>query len=308
MGASQHVRRRLLLAALMCAVGAWLWTQHWPIVPYEEGKWQWTPLLNGVDIALRKELKPRPLRMHAVRIDLTKPGLRVRPSSGLTADASTGTAAPLPGEVSSSTTAEWLVASGCQLAMNASPFAPLAEEPGTPMVIQGVFVVDGRRLSEAERSRDLLILWNDPRNSQAHGRWADIAPWDSDWGGADHVISGFEALLLDGVMPEHLRGNPELHPRSAVGLSADGKTMFWLVVDGRQEGDSEGTTLVELSEWMRDLGAAKALNLDGGGSSTLALQRAIAGPRILNRTIHEGVPGRLRQNGNHLGVWTSPLP
>ena len=60
------------------------------------------------------------------------------------------------------------------------------------------------------------------------------------------------------------------HPRSAVGTAPDGRV--WLVVvDGRQSA-SRGVLLGELALLMRDLGATEALNLDGGGSSALAVR------------------------------------
>lgn len=62
------------------------------------------------------------------------------------------------------------------------------------------------------------------------------------------------------------------HPRTAVGLSAD-STRLWLVtVDGRQPGYSDGMTLFELAEFMVDLGVGDAVNLDGGGSTTMVVR------------------------------------
>ncbi|WP_230128819.1 phosphodiester glycosidase family protein [Bacillus sp. CECT 9360] len=57
-------------------------------------------------------------------------------------------------------------------------------------------------------------------------------------------------------------------PRTAAGIKADG-SIFFLVIDGRQPGYSEGVTIFELRDLMFELGAVDALNLDGGGSSTL---------------------------------------
>ena len=58
------------------------------------------------------------------------------------------------------------------------------------------------------------------------------------------------------------------HPRSLVGQDAEG--YVWLVVvDGRFEGRAVGMTIAELTELSRLLGLTDALNLDGGGSSTL---------------------------------------
>ena len=67
------------------------------------------------------------------------------------------------------------------------------------------------------------------------------------------------------------------HPRSAVALAADG-AVWLVVVDGRQP-LSRGVTLEELAELLLALGAADALNLDGGGSSTLVV-RPPGGPAV----------------------------
>jgi Phosphodiester glycosidase len=62
-----------------------------------------------------------------------------------------------------------------------------------------------------------------------------------------------------------------LHPRTALGLSADARTLFLLQIEGRRE-DRPGATLARTAALLRSLGAHEALNLDGGGSSALLLQ------------------------------------
>ena len=47
--------------------------------------------------------------------------------------------------------------------------------------------------------------------------------------------------------------------------------MLLLVVDGRQPGYSTGMSLTALAELLLEFGAADAINLDGGGSSTMFL-------------------------------------
>lgn len=61
----------------------------------------------------------------------------------------------------------------------------------------------------------------------------------------------------------------EAHPRSAAGVTATGELIV-MVVDGRQR-ESRGVDLRELAELMRAVGCVEALNLDGGGSSTLVV-------------------------------------
>ncbi len=62
------------------------------------------------------------------------------------------------------------------------------------------------------------------------------------------------------------------HPRTAVGLTRDGKTLYLLTVDGRQPGLSVGMSLPELAEYLRQLGCWTAMNFDGGGSTTMVIR------------------------------------
>ena len=87
------------------------------------------------------------------------------------------------------------------------------------------------------------------------------------------ALGGGPVLVQDGQL--RVTTNEELfqdiagrNPRTAVGYPDD-HTVIFLVVDGRQEG-SAGVTLDELGQMMLELGAKEALNLDGGGSSTLS--------------------------------------
>jgi len=51
-----------------------------------------------------------------------------------------------------------------------------------------------------------------------------------------------------------------------------------------------------------ELGASDAINLDGGGSSTMVVAGEDGTPQVINRPIHTGVPGRERPVANHLAV------
>ncbi len=72
------------------------------------------------------------------------------------------------------------------------------------------------------------------------------------------LVNGQRAVIDDTIM----------HPRTAVGIDSVNKRLFLVVVDGRSAA-SRGSTMVELANLMSELGADNALNLDGGGSSTL---------------------------------------
>jgi exopolysaccharide biosynthesis protein len=73
----------------------------------------------------------------------------------------------------------------------------------------------------------------------------------------------------------------EMHPRTAVGVDSDTGEVLLLVVDGRQD-DSRGYTMVELANLMIDLGADEAVNLDGGGSSTMIAKNRNGNMAVLN--------------------------
>ncbi len=105
------------------------------------------------------------------------------------------------------------------------------------------------------------------------------------WESVLHAVGGREWIVRDGAVNISPRpaSADEIHPRSAVGLSADGRLIL-ATVDGRQPGWSDGVRLPELAELMLSRGAVIAINLDGGGSTSLAIRRAgTSGPVLVNR-------------------------
>ncbi len=93
------------------------------------------------------------------------------------------------------------------------------------------------------------------------------------------AITGNKFLVRDGVIT--VVDDRELHPRTAIGIDHETKTLLFLVVDGRQS-FSRGYTMVELANRMIDLGADEALNLDGGGSSTWIARGSAGKLRVRN--------------------------
>lgn len=113
---------------------------------------------------------------------------------------------------------------------------------------------------------------NRPRQPAEPPNYEGATAWE-----VRDAIGAGPALLKDGDVyittdAEVLFGTsiPKVHPRTAAGLSADGELIL-MVVDGRQP-VSRGVSLEELAVLMRDVGAVDALNLDGGGSSTLVVK------------------------------------
>jgi Phosphodiester glycosidase len=96
------------------------------------------------------------------------------------------------------------------------------------------------------------------------------AHWDSGLGVAPDVLGGAPVLVRHGAVVVDATCSTWFcgkNPRTGVGYTADGHVLM-VVVDGRSS-ESVGMTLVRFAEEMQTLGATNALNLDGGGSSTL---------------------------------------
>jgi hypothetical protein len=104
-----------------------------------------------------------------------------------------------------------------------------------------------------------------------------------EWARARDAVSGAGLLALDGRVFDdwHEEGltaafDTTRHPRTMIGVDAE--DAIWLVtIDGRQPAISMGMTFAELQSLARRLGLRSALNLDGGGSTTM-----VAGGRIVN--------------------------
>jgi hypothetical protein len=159
-------------------------------------------------------------------------------------------------------------------------------EPPTPSVIRdtqrfpvnraaiGFSEQDEVEIGWVSRSADSLLLWHVPI-ANAEGQPGELPPrkFSRSWS-VDDVLGGGPLLIRDGKIniaweSEVFFGTsiPEVHPRTAAGLTANNHLIL-LVVDGRQN-VSRGVDLKELAHILFGLGCQDALNLDGGGSSTL---------------------------------------
>lgn len=114
-----------------------------------------------------------------------------------------------------------------------------------------------------------------------------------------YCIGGAPRIVRDGRVSveaeqEHLSKNfaTDRHPRTAVGVSRDGKMLSFVTADGRQPAVSVGQSLSELAEDLVRLGCWDAINLDGGGSTTMVVRGEVvnrpsdlAGPRTVANAI-----------------------
>lgn len=247
---------------------------------------RWKPIFRGVEMCEGSTRVPRPLQVRAVRVDLREPAIRflVTPRIGNGTNAWGGR-----------TTSEFLTEFKCQVALNGSVFDVFPKQRGDPVRVQGLSLSRGDLYESSHRWDALLI-------SQSRRAWIARAPVEA--GGAYNGLSGFYALLINGTNNGTMASR---HPRSAVGISRNGRYLVLAAIDGRQAGYSEGTTTAETAEWMRKLGAYNALNLDGGGSTALVIEGRDGSPAVLNRP--SGLPaGAERRVANHLGVFAPALP
>ena len=117
-----------------------------------------------------------------------------------------------------------------------------------------------------------------------------------------NAISGDRMIVLKGQPAPYLNSH-EPEPRTAVGTNRNGRYLYLVVVDGRQPFYSSGATLSELAGILIDTGAYIAMNLDGGGSSTMVIEGQDGQPLILNSPIDNYIPGRERPVANHFGIY-----
>ncbi|WP_434587591.1 phosphodiester glycosidase family protein [Streptomyces sp. A5-4] len=146
-----------------------------------------------------------------------------------------------------------------EAAVRGGKVVSVTDRPGAGPISKGTTVLVGREsgaaVLRALRPGDPVTMEYRPR--------ADSGPVPRT------AVGGRELLVVDGVAQNHDgQGNNTAAPRTAVGFSKDGRDMHVMTVDGRQA-DSGGVTLTELGLMMKRAGAHSALNLDGGGSSTL---------------------------------------
>ena len=102
-------------------------------------------------------------------------------------------------------------------------------------------------------------LWNNARNWKMQTAIG---------GGPVLVHNGRVRITNDEERMFMGKAREDLHPRTAMGYTQDGKLII-LAVEGRRPGVAEGASLTTLAQLFVELNAQEALNLDGGGSSCL---------------------------------------
>jgi exopolysaccharide biosynthesis protein len=158
--------------------------------------------------------------------------------------------------------------------------------------VNGPAVTDGELWGPAKNARPSLIV--------REGNKVSIQALQDPPKDALQVVAGSDIILRAGENVAVATGKfaETQHPRTAVGIADDGKRLVMVVVDGRRK-DRVGMKLTELADLMKSLGCKDAMNLDGGGSSEMAIRNPETGQLEVKNSPSDY---RERAVGNVLGV------
>lgn len=250
----------------------------------------WVPIFKGVEFATGEadtnEVRLQKVRI--VRVDLTEPAVEFvsTPDNGTNAMETFG-----------QTTTTFVNTYKPAVGMNANFFSPVSTIPNDPRELSSLAISSNVIVSPFESGRPAVLI---TRSNQVSFITAALANYSNVW----TAVSGSDRVLINGVaqLASCTTSFCLENPRSAVGLSSNGRYFYLMVIDGRQSTWSMGATLYETGQWLARFGAWNGLNLDGGGSTAMA--KLESGAAVLLNKPSGGVQ---RVNGNHLGVFAPPL-
>jgi hypothetical protein len=149
---------------------------------------------------------------------------------------------------------------------------------GSRIPANGVVIVAGRN-APAELRSQLLGL----KRGDRVGVTRSLSPFAPIEAVGGRPMLARDSSIVGEVETEGQASFRARNPRTAVGLGNRGRRLILAVIDGRQAPYSDGTTLRETAEIMLALGARDAINLDGGGSSTLVYRDSTRAMRVANK-------------------------
>ena len=232
---------------------------------------EWTPVAPGVDY---QRFRGDSIDVHVARVDLSNPELRVI----ATQESERGL------KVS-----EFAKRNNALVAINGDYFNKEMMPVGLALGPCGVW--EGTK----DTTRAGVVAVGDGRAVVYPQK--DVLKKPEKW--MDAAVSGWPMLVQNckPLTASRLPGSDAFtrspHPRTAVGVSNNGRMLYFVVADGRREG-VPGMTLARLARFMADeLGVCAAMNLDGGGSSALWVE-----DEIVNRPSD----GSERRVADHLAV------
>jgi len=258
------------------------------------------PVFEGVTYTRVVEAN-KPLVYHVIRIDLTAAGIAFLTTP---ADAIDGF------DYGARTTSQFLHEFGVQIAINGDFFDPwwsytlfdYYPHVGDGVNARGIAVANGETVTAGYAPQESFSTLYITSDNQAAFTVPD--------GEIQTAISGHTMLVVAGQYHLPSERNTYLesrHPRTAIALDARGTTLLLFMVDGRQPSYSRGVSMPEFAALIIEHGGYNALNLDGGGSSTLVIEGTNGQPLQLGSAIHTRIPYRQRPIANHFGVYANPV-
>jgi len=245
---------------------------------------QWQSFSTNIDYFHGKTTSPK-LEFHALKIDLSAQELDIVVKGGANNENQT-----LSIKVSNFVRDNNLLAG-----INTTPFDIVSSKEGQVIQNVGIVISNGKTIAPANTNYDALIFYKDGKaaiiNQSAINSTENIA----------NAVGGFHQILTNGTPAQRTNDKKTKHPRSAAGISQDGKYLYLAVIDGRRRA-SVGATEEETALLLRSLGSWEGINFDGGGSTALALRFADGKVRVVNTPIHSGIPGQERAVAACLGV------
>ena len=227
----------------------------------------WTTPYPGIRYLYRTSSTP--WRIHALVIDLCRAGVRLQATSS---------------SQRKRTPSAFGALVGAEAVINGDFFS--YSTYGT----SGLAVSKGSKWSDTKDSSRPFIAFGPDRAliDPPSNTVSTVPPWITE------AVGGNPNLIVDGIKQTSTSSLCTVrHPRTMAGLSRDGKTLYLAVVDGRWSA-SKGMTCGEMATLMAGLGAYNALNLDGGGSSSMWIKG--------KGTVNHPSDGKERTVGNHLAV------
>ncbi len=246
-------------------------------------------LYDGVVYRRKVHTEPRLWIAHIITIDLHTEGI----SFLVTPPDDKKSEQPL----NARTTSTFLRDYGLQIAVNGGEFTPWYSNslfdyyPHAGDSVAPIGFAASRGTKYSEGNRPILYISKD-----------NVATFGQPRGKIHNALSGSHMLIVEGEPIEGLDSDIPA-PRTAIGVDFGPDRLVIVVVDGRQPFYSEGATLTQLADLMIDYGVYTAMNMDGGGSSTLVIENENGEADVLNSPIDSHIPGRERPVANHLGVY-----
>ncbi len=242
---------------------------------------------------------PRQIAAQILEIEMDAPGLDFFLTPEVPLDAQPPP--PAEGWVRRSTTRAFVDSVGAQLGINGDFY----QFPGTYARPVFTGVSDGNIYS---RGGNFINVTAD---NQA-GIWTSFDELSQAGQQAWTALGGNQRILTGGQVtaPPNSSYTTTLNPHTAIGVSENQDRVFFFVVDGRQAGYSNGMRTDEMAELMRYFGAWDAINVDGGGSTTMVIDDTADGvqnARVLNIP-SDGGGGTERRVANNLAVFATPNP